>query len=99
MTQPKTNAQGDFKDSRFDRPDIVAAIEEAAEYADAHKAYQTATKTWKTLVKALNIEVPIGGEVRLAVGPYVIKLTNPEGGHVEFDRDNGVRIGAPKLLE
>lgn len=106
MAQPtpiKRNAQGGLKDTRVNRPDIVALLDECEDLREGHNLYLAKRKEANDLIKGLGIEVPEGGEVRVAIvgegAAYATSLRHTTGGDVEFTRKPGIRVGNTKRIE
>lgn len=106
MTRPtplRKNIQGSTNDLRFNKPEIVALLDEAEDLAEAHKEYLKKNKDARDMIKALNIEVPEGGEVRVAIvgegAAYTTTIRHQQAADVEFTRQAGIRIGRVKRLE
>ena len=103
MTQPKTNRQGGLQDLVFKRPDIVAKLDECEDLKEGFQEYQKAKKEANDLIKALDVEVPEGGEIHIAIvsegGAYSATIRHQQAADVEFTRKAGIRIGRVKRDE
>lgn len=103
----KTNTQGGLEDMKFVRPDIVEkldAIEDlTADLGEDMARLRTLKKEANEAIKALGVEVPEGGEVRIAIvgegAAYATTLRNNPPASVEFERSGGIRVGRVQRVE
>lgn len=101
------NRQGGLADVRIDRPDIVKKLDERDELmedlAEGMKELRTVNKEVRDLIGGLGVEVPEGGEVRVAIvgegAAYSTVLKNKLPESIEFERKGGIKIGRIKRDE